>query len=38
VKDLLGHEDFASLASYVKLAIVDLKEAIRKYHPRERTD
>ena len=35
VKDLLGHEDFASLASYVKLAVVDLQEAIRKYHPRE---
>jgi integrase/recombinase XerD len=35
VKDLLGHEDFASLSSYVKLAIVDLKEALKKYHPRE---
>jgi integrase/recombinase XerD len=35
VKDLLGHQDFASLDSYVKLAIVDLKEALAKYHPRE---
>jgi len=36
VKDLLGHEDFGSLAAYVRLEIADLKEAHRKFHPRER--
>ena len=35
VKDLLGHEDFTSLQSYVKLEIVDLKDAHRRFHPRE---
>ena len=35
VKDLLGHEDFTSLKSYIKLEIVDLKDAHRKFHPRE---
>jgi integrase/recombinase XerD len=35
VKDILGHEDFSSLAAYVKLAVVDLKEALKKFHPRE---
>jgi integrase/recombinase XerD len=37
VKDLLGHEDFTSLQSYVKLEIVDLKDAHRRFHPRERS-
>jgi integrase/recombinase XerD len=36
VRDLLGHEDFTSLGAYVRLAAQDLKEAIAKYHPRER--
>jgi len=36
VKELLGHEDFRSLDVYAKLTILDLKEAHRKYHPRER--
>ena len=36
VKDILGHEDYSSLKSYVQLAAVDLKEALRKFHPRER--
>jgi site-specific recombinase XerD len=35
VKDILGHEDFSSLASYVKLAAEDLKDALRRFHPRE---
>jgi integrase/recombinase XerD len=35
VKDLLGHEDYASMKSYIKLEIVDLKDAHRKFHPRE---
>jgi integrase/recombinase XerD len=38
VKDLLGHEDFASLKSYIRLEIVDLKDAHRKFHPREQGD
>jgi integrase/recombinase XerD len=36
VKDLLGHEDFASLDAYVRLEIIDLKDAHRRFHPRER--
>jgi integrase/recombinase XerD len=36
VKELLGHEDFRSLDVYAKLTILDLKEAHRKFHPRER--
>jgi integrase/recombinase XerD len=36
VKEILGHEDFASLSSYVKLAAADLKEALLRFHPRER--
>jgi len=38
VKNLLGHEDFASLDAYIKLEIQDLKEAHRKFHPREQDD
>jgi integrase/recombinase XerD len=38
VKDLLGHEDFDSLKSYLKLEIVDLKDAHRRFHPREQDD
>ena len=36
VKDLLGQDDFRSLQAYVRLEIADLKEAHRKFHPRER--
>jgi len=35
VKDLLGHEDYRSLDAYVHLEIVDLKDAHRRFHPRE---
>jgi len=35
VKDILGHSDFRSLQSYVRLEIVDLKDAHRRFHPRE---
>ncbi|MBI3097142.1 MAG: tyrosine-type recombinase/integrase [Planctomycetes bacterium] len=38
VKDLLGHADFTSLQSYVRLEIVDLKDAHRRFHPREREE
>lgn len=36
VKDILGHEDFSSLSAYVKLEVRDLKDALARYHPRER--
>lgn len=36
VKDLLGHDDFRSLDAYVRLEIQDLKDAHRRFHPRER--
>jgi site-specific recombinase XerD len=35
VQELLGHEDFSSLDAYIRLEIVDLKDAHRKFHPRE---
>jgi len=35
VKDLLGHEDFASMKSYIRLEIVDLRDSYKKSHPRE---
>lgn len=35
VKDILGHDDFRSLQAYVNLEIVDLKDAHRRFHPRE---
>jgi site-specific recombinase XerD len=35
VKDLLGHGDFRSLDAYVRLEIQDLKDAHRRFHPRE---
>jgi integrase/recombinase XerD len=38
VKELLGHEDFRSLDAYAKLTILDLKEAHRRHHPRERPE
>ena len=36
VKELLGHSSMEVLDSYVKLAAKDIKDAHRKYHPRER--
>jgi len=38
VKDILGHDDFRSLGAYVNLEIVDLKDAHRRFHPREQDD
>lgn len=38
VKDLLGHDDFRSLEAYIKLEIQDLKEAHRRFHPREQDE
>jgi site-specific recombinase XerD len=38
VRDLLGHEDFGSLHAYVRLEITDLKDAHRRFHPREREE
>ncbi|MBI2931799.1 MAG: tyrosine-type recombinase/integrase [Planctomycetes bacterium] len=38
VKDLLGHDDFSSLSSYISLEIPDLKEAHKKFHPREQDE
>lgn len=35
VKDMMGHENFESLSAYLRLTILDLKEAHSKYHPRE---
>jgi len=36
VRDLLGHGDFGSLGAYVRLVAQDLKEALARYHPREK--
>lgn len=36
VKEMLGHESIESVKRYCSLSIVDLKEAHKKYHPRER--
>lgn len=38
VKDILGREDFRSLQAYVRLEIVDLKDAHKRFHPREQDD
>jgi integrase/recombinase XerD len=35
VKEQLRHKDLSTMDRYVRLMIVDLKEAHRKYHPRE---
>jgi site-specific recombinase XerD len=37
VQELLGHSDLSSTQIYTKVDITFLKEAHRKYHPRERT-
>ena len=36
VQDLLGHRSLATTERYLHLTIADLKEAHRKFHPRER--
>lgn len=36
VKDMLGHDGFQALSSYLNLTIRDLIEAHKKHHPRER--
>jgi len=36
VQELLGHASLNTTQKYIQLTIVDLKEAHRKYHPRER--
>lgn len=36
VQELLGHRSLATTERYVHLTIADLKEAHRKYHPREK--
>ena len=35
VREMLGHELVSTTQKYVELTIEDLKEAHRKYHPRE---
>lgn len=37
VQELLGHRSLATTERYLHLTITDLKEAHRKFHPRERT-
>jgi integrase/recombinase XerD len=38
VQEILGHRSLATTERYLHLTITDLKEAHRKYHPRERAD
>jgi integrase/recombinase XerD len=38
VQEILGHRSLATTERYLHLTISDLKEAHRKYHPRERTE
>ena len=38
VQELLGHADLSSTQIYTKVAIGDLQEAHRKYHPRDKQD
>ena len=35
-QDILGHRSLATTERYLRLTITDLKEAHRKFHPRER--
>ncbi|MEM9445798.1 MAG: tyrosine-type recombinase/integrase [Verrucomicrobiota bacterium] len=37
VQELLGHGSLATTEKYVHLTITDLKEAHRKFHPKERS-
>jgi integrase/recombinase XerD len=37
VQELLGHKSLATTERYLRLTITDLKEAHRRFHPRERT-
>jgi len=36
MQEMLGHSSLNTTQKYIQLTIVDLKEAHRKYHPRER--
>ncbi|MCK4248437.1 MAG: tyrosine-type recombinase/integrase [Candidatus Omnitrophica bacterium] len=36
VQELLGHKSITTTQKYVQLTITDLKEAHKKYHPREK--
>jgi len=36
VQELLGHSQIATTAIYTKVQVDDLKEVVRKKHPRER--
>jgi len=38
VKDLLGHETLDTLRHYVKLNVEDIRETLRRCHPRERAE
>jgi len=35
VQEILGHKSLATTERYLRLTITDLKEAHRKFHPRE---
>jgi site-specific recombinase XerD len=35
VQEMLGHKSLATTERYLRLTITDLKEAHRKFHPRE---
>ncbi|MCK4428368.1 MAG: tyrosine-type recombinase/integrase [candidate division Zixibacteria bacterium] len=36
IQEILGHESLTSTQKYIQLTITDLKEAHKKYHPREK--
>ena len=38
VQELLGHSDLSSTQIYTKVAIGDLQEAHKRYHPRDKID
>ncbi len=35
VQEMLGHKSLATTERYLRVSIADLKEAHRKFHPRE---
>ena len=37
IQEILGHRSLATTERYLHLTITDLKEAHRKYHPREKS-